>query len=245
MSWEELKAFLRQSLGESDAFVGNIWSKIRSVSQKQLEDVQNLAAYLKHLQSILLDFDADRAPLEDQLGRTFYDALRSSIKLWIDEVGRQQLPWDKLVKAANKDKANAQIHNNQHLDQCCPKGKQPLKLTLKDSNKQTSENTKVAPSQQKSAGSPQSKQAAEKAWKEKKKNWHRKKRERKEAGANSEGTPATGSNATGGKEKAGQNRKQNKGQNRSQQDLSQMTCWNSDKEENYATDCRKPPKPKN
>ncbi len=43
------------------------------------------------------------------------------------------------------------------------------------------------------------------ARKEKKKNWHRKEREKKEAGANSEGTPATDSNATGGKKKAGQN----------------------------------------
>ncbi len=174
--------------------------------------------------------------MEGYLGRTFYDGLRPSIKLWIDEVGRQQLPWDKQVKAANRVKAKARIHNNQHLDQRCPKEKWPLKLTLKDSNEQSSEKTKAAPPHQKSAGSLQSEKAAEKTRKEKKKNWHRKERERKEAGANSEGTPAQGSNATGGKKKASQNREQNKGQNRSQQDLRQITCWKCDKKGHYATD---------
>ncbi len=65
---------------------------MRSDSQLQLEEVQDWAAHLEYLQSILLEFDADWAPLEGQLGRTFYDGLRLSIKLWIDEVGRQQLP---------------------------------------------------------------------------------------------------------------------------------------------------------
>ncbi len=110
---------------------------------------------------------------------------------------------------------------------------------LKDSNEQSSEKKKAALPQQKSAGSLQSEQAAEKAQKKKKKNWHRKERERKEAGANSEGTPATDSNATEGKKKADQNRGQNKGQNRSQQDLSQITFWNCDKRRHYATDCKK------
>ena len=39
LSWEEFKTFLRQSLGESDTFVGNVWSKMRSNSQHQLEEV--------------------------------------------------------------------------------------------------------------------------------------------------------------------------------------------------------------
>ena len=245
LSWEEFKTFLKQSLGESDAFVGNAWCKMRSDSQHQLEEVQDWAAHLKHLQSILLEFDADCAPLEGQLGRTFYDWLRPSIKLWIDKVGRQQLPWDKLVKAANGAKVKALINNNQHPDQRYTKGKRLLKLTLKDSNKQSSEKTKAAPPQQKSADSLQSKQAVKQARKERKNNWHRKEREKKEAGANSEGTLATGSNATRGKKKAGQNRGQNKGQNRSQRDLSQVTFWTCDKKGHYVTDCKEPPKPKN
>ena len=131
------------------------------------------------------------------------------------------------------------------MDQRCPKGKRLLKLTLKDSNEQSSEKTKAAPPQQKSADSLQSKQAAKQARKERKNNWHRKEREKKEAGANSEGTLATGYNATRGKKKAGQNRGQNKGQNRSQQDLIEITFWTCDKKGHYVTDCKEPPKPKN
>ncbi len=120
---------------------------MRSDSQHQLEEFQYSAAHHEHLQSILLEFDADFAPLKGQLGRTSYDGLRPSIKLWIDKVGRQQLPWDKLVKAANRAEAKARIHNNQHLDQRYPKGKRSLKLTLKDSNEQSSEKTKASPRQ--------------------------------------------------------------------------------------------------
>ncbi len=49
LSWDEFKAFLRQSLGEFDAFVGNVWSKMSSDSQHQLEEVQDWAAHLGHL----------------------------------------------------------------------------------------------------------------------------------------------------------------------------------------------------
>lgn len=105
---------------------------MRGDSQHQLEEVQDWAAHLEHLQSILVEFDADCAPLEGQLCRTFYDGLRPSIKLWIDEVGRQQLSWDELVTAANRAEVKARIHNNHHR-------KRPLKLTLKDSGEQTTE----------------------------------------------------------------------------------------------------------
>ncbi len=65
---------------------------MRSHSQHQLEEFQNWAAYLEHLLSILWEFDADCLPLEGKLGRIFYDGLKLSIKLWIDEGGEQQLP---------------------------------------------------------------------------------------------------------------------------------------------------------
>ncbi len=68
MTWNEFKAFLRKSLGESNAFVGHIWSKLRGDAQHQLEEVQDWAAHLEHLQSILLKFDANNTPGEGQLG---------------------------------------------------------------------------------------------------------------------------------------------------------------------------------
>ena len=59
---------------------------MRGDARHQAEEVQDLAAQLEHLPSILLEFDADYAPGEGQLGRTFYDGLKPSIKLWIDEL---------------------------------------------------------------------------------------------------------------------------------------------------------------
>ncbi len=64
--------------------------------------------YLEHLQSIPQEFDANNAPPEGQLGRTFYDGLRPSIKLWIADIG-EDMPWDDLIRPANKAEARAKI----------------------------------------------------------------------------------------------------------------------------------------
>ena len=58
-------------------------------SQYQQEEIQDWAAHLEHLQSILLEFDAYCALSEDQLCLTFYDGLKLSIKLWIGKEERQ------------------------------------------------------------------------------------------------------------------------------------------------------------
>ncbi len=108
MTWDKFKAFLRKNLGESNAFVGHVWNKLRGDAQHQLEDVQDWAAHLEHLQSILQEFDVNNAPEEGQLGRTFYDGLRPSIKLWIVNIG-EDMPWDDLIRAANKAEARAKI----------------------------------------------------------------------------------------------------------------------------------------
>ncbi len=39
MTWDKFKAFLRKSLGESNAFVSHVWSKLRGDAQHQLEEV--------------------------------------------------------------------------------------------------------------------------------------------------------------------------------------------------------------
>ncbi len=79
-SWQEFKAFFQRNLGESTAFVDNIWSKIKKHSQYQLEEFQDWAAYLEHFQLILIKFNADCALLKVPLGRYFYKKLRPSIK---------------------------------------------------------------------------------------------------------------------------------------------------------------------
>lgn len=52
--WDKFKAFLKKSLGKSDPFVSHIWEKMRRNFQYSLEEVQNWAAHLEHLQCILL-----------------------------------------------------------------------------------------------------------------------------------------------------------------------------------------------
>ncbi len=47
--WDKFKAFFRKSLGEFNAFVGHVWSKLRKDAQYWSEEVQDWAAYLKHL----------------------------------------------------------------------------------------------------------------------------------------------------------------------------------------------------
>ncbi len=129
MTWDKFKAFLKKSLGESNTFVGYVWSKLRGDTQHQLEEVQDWAAHLEHLQSILLEFDNNNASREGQLGRTFYNSLRPSIKLYIINV-REDMPWDDLIRAPNNAEARAKIQGSTHLNQRCPKGKRPLKMSL-------------------------------------------------------------------------------------------------------------------
>ena len=65
-------------------------------------------------------------------------------KLWIADI-REDMPWDNLIKAANKTKAKAKIQRNTHLNQLCPKGKQFLKMNLNFYDNQT-EKIKAIPS---------------------------------------------------------------------------------------------------
>ncbi len=40
------------------------------------------------------------------------------------------MPWDDLIRAANKAEARTKIQGSTHLDQRCPKRKQLLKISL-------------------------------------------------------------------------------------------------------------------
>ena len=88
-TWAEFKAFLRKNLGDSTSFVDNIWSKVKRDSQYQQEEVQDWASHLEHLLSILVEFDTKCVLLIDHLTWYFYEGLRSSIKCWMDEQGRE------------------------------------------------------------------------------------------------------------------------------------------------------------
>ncbi len=122
-----------------------------------MEEVQDWAAHLEYLQSILLEFDANKTLREGQLGQTFYDGFRPLIKLWITDIGEDML-WDDQIRAANKAEARAKIQGSIYLDQRCPKGKRPLKISLNSRDNQTN---KKAP-QAKEKANPQTKQRTEK-----------------------------------------------------------------------------------
>ena len=79
MTWLEFKNFLQKNLGDSRAFVDNLWSKFRRHLQYQSKSVLDQASYLKHLQSILLEFDADGAPQKPIIIRYFRESLKPSI----------------------------------------------------------------------------------------------------------------------------------------------------------------------
>ncbi len=221
MTWDEFKAFLRKSLGESNTFVGHIWSKLRRDAQHQLEEVQDWTAHLEHFQSILLEFDANNAPQEGQLGRTFYDGLRPLIKLWIADTD-EDIPWDDLIRAANKAEARAKIQRNTHLDQRCPKEKRPLKMSLNSRDDQT----KALQDKDKAnlvAQVSEAEKFSEKVRKEKKKKDRQEQREKP--------TPATGANiapatATGGE---GQRKK------KKAWDVSEVTCYSCNKKGHYTS----------
>ncbi len=55
------------------------------------------------------------------------------------------MPWDDLIRIANKAEARAKIQGSIHLDQRCPKGKQPLKISLNAQDNQAGEPKATAP----------------------------------------------------------------------------------------------------
>ena len=89
MTWLEFKNFLQKNLRDSRAFVDNLWSKFKRDSQYQSESVLDWASHLEHLQSILLEFDADGAPGEPTMIRYFREGLKPSIRAEMQQHGRE------------------------------------------------------------------------------------------------------------------------------------------------------------
>ncbi len=51
------------------------------------------------------------------------------------------MPWDDLIRAANKAETRAKIQGNTYLDQQCPKKKKHLKMNLNSRDNQTDKKT--------------------------------------------------------------------------------------------------------
>ncbi len=149
------------------------------------------------------------------------------------------MPWDDLIRAANKAEARAKIQESTHLDQRCLKRKRPLKITLNACDDQA-EKTKVISPQTK-ASLPASNQseitekAKEKARKEKKRRGHQRKWDRREE---RDGSPvAMGANATQAIEGQKKKRRDSQGPKR---DISEITCYNCNKKGHYSRNCTEP-----
>ena len=110
-----------------------IWSNIKRDSQYQLEEVQDWASHLKHLQSILVQFDVDGALVKSNLIWLFREGLKPLIRAQMEPRSQEYDSWDKLVKktVVAKVKANLQpSYYSRDIDNCCPKGSRPSHTNL-------------------------------------------------------------------------------------------------------------------
>ena len=89
ITWLEFKSFLQKNLGDFKVFVDNLWSKFKCDLQYKSESVLDWASHLKHLHSILLEFDADGASGEPTMIRYFWKGLKPSMKAEMEQRGRE------------------------------------------------------------------------------------------------------------------------------------------------------------
>ena len=94
-------------MGESKSFVDSIWKKLKRDSQYQLEEVYDWASHLKHLQSILIEFDPVAAPTKSTIVRYFEEGLKLSIKAEMDQNASHLNDYEELVAKAVRAKAKA------------------------------------------------------------------------------------------------------------------------------------------
>ena len=88
---------MRKNLRESKSFVDSIWKKLKRDSQYQLEELYNWALHLKHLQSILIEFDPAAAPTESKIVRYFEEGIKPYIKAKMDQDATHLDDYEELV----------------------------------------------------------------------------------------------------------------------------------------------------
>ena len=129
MTWVEFKDFLWKNLGDSRAFVDSIWKKVKRNSQYQDKSVQDWAAHLEYLQSILIEFDSECAPEEGTMIRYFREGLRPSVRVEMEQRGRELDSFEELVKKAVDAKAKAALRPRSYAretDQHCLQSSRPF-----------------------------------------------------------------------------------------------------------------------
>ena len=228
MTWLEFKSFLRKNLEDSRAFVDNLWSKFKRNLQYQSESVLDWASHLEHLQSILLEFDADGVPGKPTIIRYFREDLKLFIRAEMEQRGRELDSFEDTVQKAVDAKAKAALRPRsaaRETGQHCPRVTRPANSTVAKSLGSPMKDPRIEEPKartQKATLFPRSKSTgcSEKAQKKKKRKWLKKRKEKKVKDT----TPASGSNATN----AGGKKKKN---------LSQIMCYNCNKSGHYASSC--------
>lgn len=72
-----------------------------------MEEIRDWASHLEHLQSILLEFDADGAPEESDQIRFFREGLKPSIKAQMEQRGRESDDGELMIEKAVEAEAKA------------------------------------------------------------------------------------------------------------------------------------------
>lgn len=85
MTWVKFKSFFQKNLRGSRTFVNNLLSKFKYNLQYWSESMLDWASYLKHLQSILLEFDIDGILGEPTIIKYFRESLKPSIWAKIEQ----------------------------------------------------------------------------------------------------------------------------------------------------------------
>ena len=214
-------------------------------SQYQDESVQDWAAHLEYLQSILIEFDPGCAPEEGTMIQYFREGLRLSMQVEMEQRGRELDSFKEIVKKAVDAEAKAAFrprsyarNTNQHclwgsrLSEAKTSAQgQPMKDPRVKEPKPKSQEQKASAFQRSDSA-----ETSEQAWTEKRKSHNQERRPQ-------DTTPATEVNTTntlGGPSNGGEG-----GGGRFQKDLAQAICYNCNKKGHFARKCLKPPKLKN
>ena len=201
-----------------------------------MEEAQDWASHLQHLQSILAEFDSVGAPDELTMIRYFREGLKPSIKVEMEQQDRASTSFKEMVQRAVNAEVKAGLRSStivRDSDARCPRGHRlshntSLKVQTQGS-KDLSRPKETKPKDPKSASSRDD--AAESPKKNDRKDKKKRFRgqRRKHTGERKEQTPATNINTTNVSKKKKKRR-----------DISEITCFNCDKKGHFASDCTEP-----
>ena len=136
MTWAKFKDFLKKNLEDDRVFANSICSKFRQDSHYQAKWVLDWAAYLEHLQSILLEYDPVGAPTKPTMLRYFRKGLKPSVLAELEYQDLELESFDQMVKKTVDVKTKSALwpcSNTKKIDQNCPRSNRPAHSTISKS----------------------------------------------------------------------------------------------------------------